>query len=252
LHRIAFPVVSGWYQKATRIRRRALSEVGGLSVAGCLVTSRSRSHGNRAPRVTLPAPVGLQKGANRAPRVRAEPSNRCPARGGLRLALGRCQPAQVPTPRGGLLGRGSLRQGRSRPEIRTTLEYPGQGEGRTFDAEGYLAVDERERRMEWGAEAGRDYSGWLTVANHGEGGSEVVVPTVVNRFGSMTLRAIAPGPSPSAVTFPKGRPPPRATSGRRARHPPRPTPPVSSSRFARPRWRRRPVASSPGATVGHR
>ena len=46
--------------------------------------------------------------------------------------------------------------------IRTTLEYPGE-EGRTFDAEGYLAVDEGERRMEWGAEAGRDYSGWLTV-----------------------------------------------------------------------------------------
>ena len=58
--------------------------------------------------------------------------------------------------------------------IRATLEYPGEG-GRTFDAEGYLAVDERERRMEWGAEAGRDYSGWLTVANRGEGGSEVVV-----------------------------------------------------------------------------
>jgi uncharacterized protein YndB with AHSA1/START domain len=58
--------------------------------------------------------------------------------------------------------------------IRTTLEYPG-GEGGTFEAEGYLAIDERERRMEWGAEAERDYSGWLTVANHGEGGSEVVV-----------------------------------------------------------------------------
>jgi uncharacterized protein YndB with AHSA1/START domain len=58
--------------------------------------------------------------------------------------------------------------------IRTTLEYPGQGE-RTFTAEGYLAVDEGERRIEWGAEAGRDYSGWLTVANRGEGGSEVVV-----------------------------------------------------------------------------
>jgi carbon monoxide dehydrogenase subunit G len=42
--------------------------------------------------------------------------------------------------------------------IRATLEYPGE-EGRTFHAEGYLAVDERERRMEWGAEAGRDYSG---------------------------------------------------------------------------------------------
>ena len=29
--------------------------------------------------------------------------------------------------------------------------------------------------MEWGAEEGRDYSGWPTVANRGEGGSEVVV-----------------------------------------------------------------------------
>src|SRR3712207_5702714 len=58
--------------------------------------------------------------------------------------------------------------------IRTTLEYPGEGGG-TFDAVGYLAVDERERRMEWGAEEGRDYSGWLTVGNHGESGSEVVV-----------------------------------------------------------------------------
>ena len=58
--------------------------------------------------------------------------------------------------------------------IRTTLEYPGEGGG-TFDAVGYFAVDEGERRMEWGAEEGRDYSGWLTVAERGEGGSEVVV-----------------------------------------------------------------------------
>ncbi len=58
--------------------------------------------------------------------------------------------------------------------ITTTLEYPGGGGG-TFEGEGYLSVDERERRMEWGAETGRDYSGWLTVANRGEGASEVVV-----------------------------------------------------------------------------
>jgi uncharacterized protein YndB with AHSA1/START domain len=58
--------------------------------------------------------------------------------------------------------------------IKTKLEYPGE-DGGTFDAEGYLAVDDRERRMEWGAEEGRDYSGWLTVADRGEGGSEVVV-----------------------------------------------------------------------------
>jgi uncharacterized protein YndB with AHSA1/START domain len=69
---------------------------------------------------------------------------------------------------------GSSAEGVPGQRIRATLEYPGQ-EGRTFDAEGYLAVDEAERRMEWGAEAGRDYSGWLTVANCGEDGSEVVV-----------------------------------------------------------------------------
>ena len=52
-------------------------------------------------------------------------------------------------------------------KVRTTLQYPG-GEG-SFDAEGYLAVDEGARRMEWGAEARRAYSGWLEVASDGEG-----------------------------------------------------------------------------------
>jgi hypothetical protein len=65
-------------------------------------------------------------------------------------------------------------------------------------------------------------------------------------------RAIAPSSLPSTITSSKGRPAPRATSGRRARHPPQPTPLVSSSHFAHPRWRRRPVVSSPGATVGRR
>ena len=69
---------------------------------------------------------------------------------------------------------GPSAQGSPGQRIRTTLEYPG-GEGGTFEAEGYLVVDERERRMEWGAEAARDYSGWLTVANHGDEKSEVVV-----------------------------------------------------------------------------
>ena len=58
--------------------------------------------------------------------------------------------------------------------IRATLEYPGE-EGRTFDAEGYLDVDEVARRMEWGAEVSRDYSGWLTVTESGDGTSEVTV-----------------------------------------------------------------------------
>jgi Polyketide cyclase / dehydrase and lipid transport len=72
-------------------------------------------------------------------------------------------------------GEGPSAEGVPGQRIRSTLEYPGQEERRTFDAEGYLTVNDRERTMEWGAEAGRDYSGWLTVANRGEGGSEVVV-----------------------------------------------------------------------------
>ncbi len=55
--------------------------------------------------------------------------------------------------------------------IRTTLEYPGG----TFDAEGYLAVDEGRRRMEWGAEVERDYSGWLEVAEGANGQCQVTV-----------------------------------------------------------------------------
>ena len=69
---------------------------------------------------------------------------------------------------------GSSAEGVPGQRIRTTLEHPTE-DGETFTAEGYLAVDEAERRMEWGAEAGRDYSGWLTVGDHGEEGSEVVV-----------------------------------------------------------------------------
>jgi uncharacterized protein YndB with AHSA1/START domain len=56
--------------------------------------------------------------------------------------------------------------------VRLSLEFPN---GSSFDSEGYLSADERERRMEWGAEGDRDYSGWLTVDNHGEGQSEVLV-----------------------------------------------------------------------------
>ena len=58
--------------------------------------------------------------------------------------------------------------------IRTTLQYPGKEEG-TFDAEGYLDVDEGARRMEWGAEGSRDYSGWLAVAVGCDGASEITV-----------------------------------------------------------------------------
>ena len=57
--------------------------------------------------------------------------------------------------------------------VRATLEYSGGGG--TFDAEGYLAVDEGRRRIEWGAEVERDYSGWLEVADGTDGESQVTV-----------------------------------------------------------------------------
>ena len=59
-------------------------------------------------------------------------------------------------------------------KLRTTLRNP-EDDGSTFTAEGYLAVDEDARRMEWGAESERDYSGWLAVAEGDGGGSEVTV-----------------------------------------------------------------------------
>jgi hypothetical protein len=87
-------------------------------------------------------------------------------------------------------------------------------------------VDERERRMEWGAEEGRDYSGWLTVADRGEGGSEVVVHL---SFGERSA-----GPEIEERS-PEGRDPWRRESRRRWR--------ASAGRWRRVRasWRpRRP------------
>ncbi len=52
------------------------------------------------------------------------------------------------------------------------VEIPDPGE---FESEGYFDVDAEARTMRWGAETGRDYSGRLTVAEAGEGQSEVTV-----------------------------------------------------------------------------
>ena len=43
------------------------------------------------------------------------------------------------------------------------------------EGEGYFSVDDDARRMEWGAEWGRDYSGWLTVSEDGNAESTVTV-----------------------------------------------------------------------------
>ena len=67
---------------------------------------------------------------------------------------------------------GSAEAGAPGEKVRMTGEIPDRGE---FEGEGYLSVEEGQRRMEWGAEIGREYSGWLTVSDAGSGHSEVTV-----------------------------------------------------------------------------
>lgn len=57
-------------------------------------------------------------------------------------------------------------------KIRLQGEVPNHGK---IDGEGYYHVHQDERRMKWGSNVGRDYSGQLTVAGHGEGQSELTV-----------------------------------------------------------------------------
>lgn len=52
------------------------------------------------------------------------------------------------------------------------VEIPNRYETK---GEGYFSVDDDSRRMEWGAEWGRDYSGWLTVEEAGSAESTVTV-----------------------------------------------------------------------------
>jgi uncharacterized protein YndB with AHSA1/START domain len=67
---------------------------------------------------------------------------------------------------------GASAQGKPGERVRLWGEIPDRGE---FEGEGYFDVDEEARKMEWGAEVGRDYSGWLTVTESAEGQSEVTV-----------------------------------------------------------------------------
>lgn len=52
------------------------------------------------------------------------------------------------------------------------VEIPGHYE---TEGEGYFSVDQDSRRMEWGAEWGRDYSGWITVTEDDRAKSTVTV-----------------------------------------------------------------------------
>ena len=59
-----------------------------------------------------------------------------------------------------------------RRKVWMKVEIPGRYE---TEGEGYFSVDGDSRHMEWGAEWGRDYSGWLTVSEDGSAESTVTV-----------------------------------------------------------------------------
>ncbi len=67
---------------------------------------------------------------------------------------------------------GSAAEGSPGERVKMLVEIPDRGE---FESEGYFDVDAEARTMRWGAETGRDYSGRLTVAEAGDGQSEVTV-----------------------------------------------------------------------------
>lgn len=64
-----------------------------------------------------------------------------------------------------------------RQKVWMKVEIPNRYE---TEGEGYFSVDKGTRHMEWGAEWGRDYSGWLTVS---EDESAVCTVTVHLTFG---------------------------------------------------------------------
>ena len=67
---------------------------------------------------------------------------------------------------------GSAAAGSPGERVKMTVEIPDRGQ---FESEGYFDVDAEARTMRWGAETERDYSGRLTVAEAGDGQSEVTV-----------------------------------------------------------------------------
>lgn len=60
---------------------------------------------------------------------------------------------------------GPAAAGKPGQRVKMNVEVPGLYD---TEGEGYFHADEEARRLEWGAEFSRDYSGWLTVEESAE------------------------------------------------------------------------------------
>jgi hypothetical protein len=79
---------------------------------------------------------------------------------------------------------GPAAAGKPGQRIKLKVEIPGRYE---TEGEGYFHADEEARRLEWGAEFSRDYSGWLTVEESAENGDEECVVTAHLSFGPRSV-----------------------------------------------------------------
>ena len=61
------------------------------------------------------------------------------------------------------------------PQSGERIRLQGEANGHAYDTDGFFRVDKAERRMEWGSDGERHYSGWLEVSEDGRDASEVTV-----------------------------------------------------------------------------
>lgn len=78
---------------------------------------------------------------------------------------------------------GPAAAGKPGQRVKMSVEIPGRYE---TEGEGYFHADEGARRLEWGAEFSRDYSGWLTVE---ESAPQECVVTAHLSFGPRSVES---------------------------------------------------------------
>ncbi|WP_053057546.1 SRPBCC family protein [Rubrobacter aplysinae] len=79
---------------------------------------------------------------------------------------------------------GPAAAGKPGERIKMKVEIPGRYD---TEGEGYFHADEEARRLEWGAEFSRDYSGWLTVEEV-SGSPEECLVTAHLSFGPRSVQ----------------------------------------------------------------
>jgi hypothetical protein len=89
---------------------------------------------------------------------------------------------------------GPAASGKPGEKIKMKVEIPGRYE---TEGEGYFHADQEARRLEWGAEFSRDYSGWLTVEETPDNAEECLVTAHLS-FGQRSVQGEVQGEEPGS------------------------------------------------------